>query len=731
MENPKASIIIPVYNGSDYMREAIDSALNQSYKNIEVIIVNDGSQDEGKTEAIARSYRDKVVYVYKENGGVASALNAGIKRMSGDYFSWLSHDDVYYEDKVKRQIEYASQISDTAILYSDYEFIDENSRFIKTHRDLPQDAGAFLCHLVMHYPVHGCTVLIPRICFLVAGLFREDLRTTQDYDLWFRMARVYPFIHLPEILIKSRLHEGQGTRKLLPIVVEECNALYADFITKLNGREIREAGEKSRSLFYLKAASSFRERGYEKASLVAFKYALKFLLINWPHNIFKSALLLNRYTHTTAKMEQALRRILSLRRRIPMVSAGTVVAPAASLLRTAFVASVGLYLRASARHPSAGKPKLLLISDFSDFGGTRTYFGQLVSFYGLHGYRVVAALSEKQLDKEIQELLAGHNFGYERIAGHDTLRDVLALCRIIVRHKPDGIVVSVGNPGLLLHLMLLPLKFLYILHAYPLKQERSFLNRWILGRCTSGQKVILTVSRYSRDRIIDYWFGNKDQANVVYIHNSPGPELEEGEEAFDGRKRVLTLGHVTGYKNPQLWIRVAKRVLEKVDHPQQVEFVWAGDGVLFDECRLMASDCPNIRFFGYRKDTAELYRRASIYFQPSSIESFGLSVADAMRHGIPCVVSNCGALPELVGDGAGLVDAVGDEESFSDKIISLLKDSALRKQMGAAGRLLYVTRFSSEIWESRMIDLHRQIGFGDNEGSQVRGRHEGIAGREH
>ena len=81
------------------MREAIDSALAQTYDNVEVIVVNDGSSDDGKTAEIAKSYRDNIKYVEKENGGVASALNRGIEEMQGDFFSWLSHDDVYEPDK--------------------------------------------------------------------------------------------------------------------------------------------------------------------------------------------------------------------------------------------------------------------------------------------------------------------------------------------------------------------------------------------------------------------------------------------------------------------------------------------------------------------------------------------------------------------------------------------------------------------------------------------------------
>ena len=102
---PMVSIIIPVYNGSNYLSEAIESALAQSYGSCEIIVVNDGSNDDGKTEAIALSYKNQIRYFYKENGGVASALNFAVKKMRGDYFSWLSHDDLYTPDKTDKEME--------------------------------------------------------------------------------------------------------------------------------------------------------------------------------------------------------------------------------------------------------------------------------------------------------------------------------------------------------------------------------------------------------------------------------------------------------------------------------------------------------------------------------------------------------------------------------------------------------------------------------------------------
>ena len=135
-KNPKVSIIIPVYNGKNYMKEAIDSALAQTYQNIEIIVVNDGSTDNGATRKIAESYGNKIKYFEKENGGVSTALNLAIEKMSGDYFSWLSHDDRYYKNKIESQIEYLKKYDENTIIYTDYDLMDENSNvFAKSIKD--------------------------------------------------------------------------------------------------------------------------------------------------------------------------------------------------------------------------------------------------------------------------------------------------------------------------------------------------------------------------------------------------------------------------------------------------------------------------------------------------------------------------------------------------------------------------------------------------------------------
>jgi glycosyltransferase involved in cell wall biosynthesis len=233
--SPLVSIIIPVYNGSRYLREAVDSALGQTYRNCEVIIVNDGSTDGGKTEEIALSYGSRIRYFAKENGGVATALNRGIREMRGEFISWLSHDDVYYPHKIQSQIDSMSHEQPPVVLYSDYDIIDADSTYIRTNRSGPVDPDQFRLALVTSWPINGCTALIPHACIRSAGMFNEQLMTTQDYDLWFRMARHCRFKHSNDILIRSRYHSQQGTLTMSQRCSDEANQLYIRFLYDLFG----------------------------------------------------------------------------------------------------------------------------------------------------------------------------------------------------------------------------------------------------------------------------------------------------------------------------------------------------------------------------------------------------------------------------------------------------------------------------------------------------------------
>lgn len=224
------SIIIPVFNGEKYLKEAIESALGQTYKHCEVIVVDDGSTDDsGK---IAQSYGDKIRYLKKKNGGVSTALNVGIKKAKGEYISWLSHDDVYAPEKIETQMKIANQHT---ICFSNYKIIDEQSRVIETPAiELVHNIKKFSNHLypVVKGLVFGCTLLIPKKCFEEQGLFDEQLKTSQDTDMWLRLFPKYDIAFQRAYLLYSRRHAGQGTHTAR--AKAESNQMWIKIMKSLN-----------------------------------------------------------------------------------------------------------------------------------------------------------------------------------------------------------------------------------------------------------------------------------------------------------------------------------------------------------------------------------------------------------------------------------------------------------------------------------------------------------------
>ncbi|MET3728941.1 glycosyltransferase involved in cell wall biosynthesis [Fictibacillus halophilus] len=205
----KVSIVIPFYNCT-YVSHAIQSALDQTYNNIEIIVVNDGSfQHNEKLEP----YRDRVTILSKPNGGTASALNAGIKAASGDFICWLSSDDMFLPKKVELQVAYMKQVG---ALISSTNFRLMNEYNVLTSSTLGFDNTDYLAFLkVMRRScvINGCTVMMDKKLIQKIGYFDELLPSTQDYDFWLRvLCSDIKFYHYNQPLTHYRVHSEMGSQ---------------------------------------------------------------------------------------------------------------------------------------------------------------------------------------------------------------------------------------------------------------------------------------------------------------------------------------------------------------------------------------------------------------------------------------------------------------------------------------------------------------------------------------
>ncbi|RAV01250.1 glycosyltransferase [Paenibacillus sp. YN15] len=216
--NPKVTVVIPFYN-CPYIGRAIRSVLDQTYPNLEIIVVDDGSVRH--TELIA-PYMERLRYFRKANGGTASAMNAGILNATGEYVAWLSSDDMYKPDKIRRQLE-VMEFWKADFCFTAYAVMDKDDVITESFAGTPLSAPGDIYRLLALYnPINGCTMMCRKEVFGRCGLFNESLPYTQDYEMWLRLAVSGVKLHyLPEALTMYRFHDQMGSIRYRPELLEE------------------------------------------------------------------------------------------------------------------------------------------------------------------------------------------------------------------------------------------------------------------------------------------------------------------------------------------------------------------------------------------------------------------------------------------------------------------------------------------------------------------------------
>jgi len=203
--NPTVSIIIPTYNRSQFVTEAIDSVLAQTYKDYEIIVVDDGSTD--NTSEILEPYQDKIRYIFQENQGLSAARNTGIKDARGRFIALLDSDDLWLPGKLAKQMAALDKNGDVAFVYSNFVFIDEVGGFLKVaYKPKTVVSGhifedVLLCRTAPSYP---STWLLKKECFDEVGLFDTEFKRSEERDIGVRIAKIFKMYGIAEPLVKIR-----------------------------------------------------------------------------------------------------------------------------------------------------------------------------------------------------------------------------------------------------------------------------------------------------------------------------------------------------------------------------------------------------------------------------------------------------------------------------------------------------------------------------------------------
>ena len=209
------SIIIPVYNSQQFLKESLESIFNQTYSNIEIICVNDGSTD--NSLHILQSYSEKITIISQKNQGLASALMTGINNMHGKWFKWFSPDDLMYSNTIETLVNCAKKHPNT-IVYSNWKIIDEKGDELRdfcesNYNDLSD--FEYYIRLLDGQQINVNTSLIPSILFEKCLIRNLDDPVAVDYDFFIRAALLHnvKFYLIQKSLIKYRIHSEQLSHK--------------------------------------------------------------------------------------------------------------------------------------------------------------------------------------------------------------------------------------------------------------------------------------------------------------------------------------------------------------------------------------------------------------------------------------------------------------------------------------------------------------------------------------
>ena len=208
--SPVISVILPVYNGENYLRFSIESVLAQTFRDFELIIVDDGSTD-GTAQVVSGYADNRIRYFKKDNGGVATAVNCGLRMAAGRYISWLSHDDVFLPAKLEMQLAARENAGEPSVIYTDFQFIDSSGAISEERRIDQHSTRETLRNLLVAGPISyaAYSLFYDKQCLEQVGLYDESQRVTQDADMLMRLARRFPLIGVPETLTQIRRHSAQ------------------------------------------------------------------------------------------------------------------------------------------------------------------------------------------------------------------------------------------------------------------------------------------------------------------------------------------------------------------------------------------------------------------------------------------------------------------------------------------------------------------------------------------
>lgn len=277
---PKVSVIIPTHNRPQLIGRAINSVLVQTFKDFEILVVDDASTD--NTRQVVKQIKDEriILISHQENKGGSAARNTGIKMARGEYIAFLDDDDEWIPTKLEKQMRFFERCRrNVGLIYSWAKIIDEGKDlFVKAQ---PKVRGKFLREILNRSFLPSPTVMVKKLCFCSIGLFDENFTSCQDREMWTRIATRYQVEVLPEYLAMTHKHSnfsiGGSPKKVI--------YGYYQYFTKFQKLYLQQGMRKELSQHLNWVAYKLTREGYNKESKECFSLSFDYDKYSWKNYI--------------------------------------------------------------------------------------------------------------------------------------------------------------------------------------------------------------------------------------------------------------------------------------------------------------------------------------------------------------------------------------------------------------------------------------------------------------
>jgi|GEM_PF-1447373 len=735
---PKVSVLMTVYNGAIYLREAMDSILGQSFADFEFVIVDDGSSD--ASVRIVRSYADPRIrlIVSPKNLGQTPALNVGLRECRGRYVARMDADDVAFPDRLLRQVALLDANPEIGIVGGAMWIIDSAGRRIDFAYQ-PEDDLAIRLTSLTRNPFHHPTVTLRRDVLVRYGLeFNEIYQANQDFDLWTRLLPVTRAANLPQAVLAYRIH---GTN-ISVTRADEQQRTSIDFSARRQRDELGEVRLTSEATYAIFDAIhgshiAGRARANDVAPMIADLVDLGEAFL--ARNASKDIAAARRYLASMA-LRAWIVKSMPFSSRLPTlirILRTSLLAPWLTLrfnFRT-LIYWLRLYIEAiwklKIRAPS--KVDVLVLTSSLRVGGTERHLSTILPLLAARGWRIgVARLGT---DGPVGDALRAAGvavFDAESEASQirvlprplrgavSYVLQTLPLVHIIWTGQPKLVHAFLPNPTTIGGLACLAYGFrpwISSRRALNLYQRQnasaSWLERWTMRRADAVLGNSTAILHDLRGEGIA-------ESRLALIHNGVElamPPVERAavrasEAVSPNGLLIVIVANLLPYKGHLDLVEALGLVAGRLPVDWTLMCVGRDDGLKaeIEERARAGGIADRVRFAGERADVRPLLAAADIYVSASHEEGFSNSVLEAMAAGLPVIATHVGGTPDAVEDGqTGLLVPARDASAMGNAILRLAADGELRVRMGRSGRARVEAEFAIERCVDSYDALYRGI----------------------